>query len=162
MIDVYRCRKGAREDDIEERNRVRGDRLRGGEQIKAKGASKGGWKAMERDGKPGSVSWTGVACQPLLPGETPMRAPGAGEEVLRGCGDGRCRGVVTLAKSTVSLRTTLSHARRMPQRGQSFHNTGARGSGAGALVHVGEQSEGEESGHNTALTRRGLLLELLS
>ena len=60
----------------------------------------------------------------------------------------------------VWLRTTLSQVRRMPQRGQSFHNTGARGSGLGAFVRVGEASEREEeSGHNTALTRRALRLE---
>ncbi len=38
---------------------------------------------MERHGKPGSVNWTGVACQPLFPGETPMRALGASQDALR-------------------------------------------------------------------------------
>ncbi len=42
IIDAYRYRKRVRKDDIEERNQVRGGRLGGGEQIKAKGASKGG------------------------------------------------------------------------------------------------------------------------
>jgi len=71
--------------------------------------------------------------------------------------------VVPLVKQTVSLRTTLSHARRMPQRGQSFHSTGARGSGAGASVRVGGGAEcSEESGQNTALTRRGLIVALFS
>jgi hypothetical protein len=68
-----------------------------------------------------------------------------------------------LVKQMVWLRTPLSHFRRMLQRGQSFHSTGARGSDAGALVRVGEQSEGEEeSGHTTALTRRGLIVAQLS
>ena len=59
-----------------------------------------------------------------------------------------------LVKRTVSLRTTLSHPRQMPQRGQSFHCTGTRGSGAGVSVGVGGAAEREEeSGHNTALTK---------
>jgi hypothetical protein len=48
------------------------------------------------------------------------------------------KGWVELSRLTVSLRTTLSHPRRMLQRGQSFQNTGARGSGAGASGRVGE------------------------
>lgn len=72
-------------------------------------------------------------------------------------------GVAPLVKQTVSLRTTFSHARRMPQRGQSFHSTGERGSGTGASVGGGEETTmEEESGHNTALTRRGLIVVLLS
>jgi hypothetical protein len=71
--------------------------------------------------------------------------------------------VVPQVRQTVSLRTTLSHARRMPQRGQSFHTTGARGNGGGASEHMGGEAEGEGScGHNTALTRRGLIVVLLS
>ncbi len=63
----------------------------------------------------------------------------------------------------VWLRTTLSQVRRMSQRGQSFHNTGAEGSSARAVSGGGEASESEEeSGHNTALTRRGLIVLLLS
>jgi hypothetical protein len=66
----------------------------------------------------------------------------------------------------VWLRTTLSQVRRMPQRGQSFHSTGAEGSGARAVSEGsggGEASEGEEeSGQSTALTRRGLMVMLLS
>ncbi len=77
MIDRYQHRKAAKLDDIEKRNKACGERLGGGEQIKAKGVGKGGWETMERDGKPGSVRRTGVACEPLFPGETPMRAPGA-------------------------------------------------------------------------------------
>ena len=78
-------------------------------------------------------------------------------------GTGECLGVAELCKQTVSLRITFNHARRMRQRGQSFHNTGARGSGGGAFSRGGETSESaEESGHNTALTRRGLILEWLS
>jgi hypothetical protein len=76
-------------------------------------------------------------------------------------GDGEGRAL--LVKPTVSLRSSLSHARRMRQRGQSFHTTGARGSGWDVSEGVGEEAEREEaSGHNTALTRRGLIVVLLS
>ncbi len=72
-------------------------------------------------------------------------------------------GWVPMVKQTVWLRTTPSHPRRMLQRDPSFHSTGARGSGASASVGVGEESKRwEESGHDTALTRRGLTLEELS
>src|SRR5437762_487337 len=47
---------------------------------------------------------------------------------------GACVGAEPLVKLTVSLRTTLSHARRMPQRGQSFQSIGARGSDGGSLM----------------------------
>src|SRR5579883_2230572 len=68
-----------------------------------------------------------------------------------------------LVKRTVSLRMTLSQARRMPQRGQSFHSSAARGKAAGGSCRGGEASEGTDSrGHNTALTRRGLTLSLRS
>jgi hypothetical protein len=64
---------------------------------------------------------------------------------------------------TVWLRITLSQARRMPQRGQSFHSIGARGRGWGTASGGGETVEGEESsGQSTALTRRGLIVVLLS
>ena len=36
-----------------------------------------------------------------------------------------------------------SHARRILQRGQSFHSTGASGCGAGVGAQVGEQAECE-------------------
>ena len=72
-------------------------------------------------------------------------------------------GVAPLINRTVSLRMTLSHARRMRQRGQSFQSTGARGSASGGSSRGGEASERTDaSGHNTALTRRGLTLELRS
>ena len=70
--------------------------------------------------------------------------------------------MVLKAKTTVSQRMTFNHSRRMRQRGQSRHRTGATGSGAGASVGVGEEEALEESGHNTALTRRGLIVVLLS
>jgi hypothetical protein len=51
----------------------------------------------------------------------------------------------------------------MPQRGQSRHSTGAEGREAEAVSGGGEESEEEvESGHSTALTRRGLIVLLLS
>ncbi len=72
MLETHRCRKASRSNCVEERNNVCGDQLSDSEQIEAKGMSKGGWEAMECDRKPGSISWTDVACQPLFPGETPM------------------------------------------------------------------------------------------
>jgi hypothetical protein len=57
--------------------------LRGGEESKAEGMGKGGWETMERDGKPGSIRRTSVARQPLVPGETPMRASSTGQDALR-------------------------------------------------------------------------------
>lgn len=77
--------------------------------------------------------------------------------------DARRLRLVSLGKHMVSLRTTLSHPRRMLQRGQSFHCTVARGGGRGASTGGGEEVEGEEeSGHSTALTRRGFIVALLS
>jgi hypothetical protein len=68
-----------------------------------------------------------------------------------------------LSRQMAWLRTTLSQVRRMPQRGQSRHNTGAEGSGAGAESGGGAESEREAlSGHSTALTRRGFRAVLLS
>jgi hypothetical protein len=80
-----------------------------------------------------------------------------------GGGSGDSTEVSPLVKLTVSLRTTLSHARRMPQRGQSFHSTGARGNGTSPSVCVGGGAKySEDIGQNTALTRRGLIVTLLS
>ena len=63
----------------------------------------------------------------------------------------------------VWLRITLSQARRMPQRGQSFQSTGARGCGWDTVSGRIETGEGEgPSGQSTALTRRGLMAVLLS
>ena len=77
-------------------------------------------------------------------------------------GTSECVGVAAFSKSTLSLRTSFIQARRMRQRGQSFHNTEARGGEGGTVSRGGETSEEEESGHNTALTRRGLIVALLS
>lgn len=66
-------------------------------------------------------------------------------------------------KRTVSLRITFSHLRRMAQRGQSFQRTGAQGGARSVSACAEEQAGGEESsGHNTALTRRGLIVVLFS
>ncbi len=131
---------------------------------KPKAWAKGAGPTVEGDGKPGSIRRTGVTRQPLVPGKTPMRALSTGQD-LPGVGGGTGEGSVQveLSSQTVWLRTPLSQARRMPQRGQSFHRTGARGSGAGAFSQGSEESEREAaSGHNTALTRRGLSVVLLS
>lgn len=75
-------------------------------------------------------------------------------------GDGGASGSVT---SMVSLRTTFSHLRRMAHRGQSFQRTGVQGGAGGASVCAeGQSGDEESSGHNTALTRRGLIVVLLS
>ncbi len=51
----------------------------------------------------------------------------------------------------------------MPQRGQSRQSTGAGASGALTVSGGGEESKREEeSGHSTALTRRGFRVVLLS
>jgi len=77
--------------------------------------------------------------------------------------DERVKVVKLSVKLTVSLRTTFSHLRRMSHRGQSFQRTGARGDAAGTSAWAGGRSGGEDSsGHNTALTRRGLSVSLLS
>ena len=55
-------------------------RLGGGEQIKAKG----GWQSVKRDEQSGSVRWTGIAGQALLPGETPMCTLSSGQYLLNG------------------------------------------------------------------------------
>ncbi|MBO0784099.1 MAG: hypothetical protein J2P37_35280 [Ktedonobacteraceae bacterium] len=55
----------------------------------------------------------------------------------------------------VWLRTTFSQVRRMPQCGQLRQSTGAEASDALVVSGDGKESErGDESGHNTALTRR--------
>lgn len=76
---------------------------------------------------------------------------------------GEGSGAVELSTRTVWLRILLSQARRMPQRGQSFQRTGARGSTSGTVRFGGEESERAAlCGHSTALTRRGLRVVLLS
>jgi len=74
MIEIYRYGKASRSDAGGGGKTVCDDQLSGGEQIETKGASKGGCEAMERDRKLGGISWTGIARQPLFPGETPKRA----------------------------------------------------------------------------------------
>jgi hypothetical protein len=44
---------------------------------------------MERNGKPGSIRGTSMACQALLPAKTPMRPLCAGQDFLSGWGDWR-------------------------------------------------------------------------
>ena len=38
-----------------------------GEELKTEGACKGSGETMERDRKPGSIRWTCITCQPLIP-----------------------------------------------------------------------------------------------
>jgi hypothetical protein len=65
---------------LEQDRRIR-RRLRDGEEIQRKGLCKGGRQTMERNGKPGGVRGTSIACQLLLPGQTPMRSFGSGQDV---------------------------------------------------------------------------------
>ena len=76
----------ARSDDLEARNKTAGTRSRldSGKEIKAKGSGKGGWESMKRDDEPGSICWTSIARQALVPGKTPMRALRSGEDLLGG------------------------------------------------------------------------------
>lgn len=60
-IDIRQHNRPASSDGIEERRKASSHGLRGGEQIKAKRASKGGREAVERNDQPGSVEWTGIA-----------------------------------------------------------------------------------------------------
>src|SRR2546421_3649291 len=64
-------------------------RLRGGEEIKAEGLSKGGWETMECDGQRRGIRGTSIASQALLPGKTPMRTPGSAQDFFSGWGDWR-------------------------------------------------------------------------
>ncbi len=82
MIEVDHYRKGASSDDIEERNKARGDRLGGSEQIKPEGVGKGGGQTVECDEKSGSVSWTGITGQPLLAIRDANAPAGRGSGVL--------------------------------------------------------------------------------
>jgi hypothetical protein len=54
-----------------------------------------------------------------------------GGEICTGAGEGSAG--MELSSRTVWLRTTLSQARRIPQRGQSLQRTGARGGRGGAF-----------------------------
>jgi hypothetical protein len=80
MIDKNQFRKAARKEQHRGKNRACGEQLGSGEQIKAKGVGKGGWQTVESDRQGGSIRWTGIAGQALLPGETPMRALCARED----------------------------------------------------------------------------------
>ena len=66
-MDISQYGKATERGGIEERNQTDGDWLGGSKQI------------VERDNQPGSVGWTGIASEPLLPGQTPMRALRSGQ-----------------------------------------------------------------------------------
>ena len=60
-------------------------------------------------------------------------------------------------------RTTFSQVRRMWQRGQSLQSTGPQPVDVGgARTAVEERTWVEEIGQNTALTRRGFFVSMLS
>jgi hypothetical protein len=65
--------------------------------------------------------------------------------------------------TTPSERTTFSQWRRMWQRGQSRQSTGQQGvDSGGARTDAEERTWLEEIGQNTALTRRGFFVSMLS
>lgn len=72
---------------LEARNKTTGERLRlgCGEQIEAKGRGKGGWQPMKCDGQSGSVRWTGIAREALVPGKPPMRTLRSDQDLFRRC-----------------------------------------------------------------------------
>lgn len=115
---------------------------------------------MERDGKPGSIRGTSIACQPLFPGQTPMRAHGSGQDFLSGLGNERwcwhsCEGendrfaaddLQPFSPDTTTWPVFPHHR----SKGEPFSRGG------------GETVREASSGQNTALTRRGLRLSGLS
>ena len=86
-----------------------------------------------------------------------VKTSSPGSSVCTGSGEGPQK------KETVSLRSTFTQVRRIRQRGQSLHNRGKSGGDSGASSRGKGETEGSvECGQNTALTRRGLRVELLS
>jgi hypothetical protein len=68
--------------------RKRAGGLGDGEQIESKRTGECGGETMECDDKPGSIGGPGIARQSLLPGQTPMRALGPGQDGFSGPYDG--------------------------------------------------------------------------
>ena len=71
---MYRYRKATKSNSIEGKGKACSEYSGSGEEIESKRVSKGGGQTMERDDEPGSIGRTRVACQPLFPGKTPIRA----------------------------------------------------------------------------------------
>ncbi len=72
-------------------------------------------------------------------------------------------GAAAIVITTFWERTTFSQVRRMWQRGQSRQSTGQQPVDAGgARTAVEERTWVEEIGQNTALTRRGFFVSMLS
>ena len=72
-------------------------------------------------------------------------------------------GGAAIVITTFWERTTLSQVRRMWQRGQSRQRTGQQlMEGGGARTDAAEKTWVEEIGQNTALTRRGFFVSMLS
>ena len=117
---------------------------------------------MKRDNQLRSVRGTDIARQTLVPGETPMRALSSGQHLFSGCKGFGWRGLGGAFQADgLAANNRCRQVRRMPQRGQSSHSTGIRGGGWGTASGAGEMEEGS-IGNNTALTRRGLSVVLLS
>jgi len=101
---------------------------------------------MERDDEPGSIGRTRVACQPLFPGKTPMRALGASKDV-RSSGSDKRRGKRGGAfqadrftadhfqpdSSDAAARPVLPHHRRQRERYMRLF-TRRRGSGRSSVT----------------------------
>jgi hypothetical protein len=77
-------RKAARPDGIEGRNTICGDWLGRGKEIKAKGGSEAGRESVKRHDQARGSGWTGIACQTLLPGQTPVGTFSSSQHLLRG------------------------------------------------------------------------------
>ncbi|MGH7868947.1 MAG: hypothetical protein ACREP9_15250 [Candidatus Dormibacteraceae bacterium] len=71
-------------DLFEECQKMWSQALGRGKQIKAKRGGKGGWQPMKHDDQVGSVRWTSIAGEALLPGQTPMCALCTGQDRLTG------------------------------------------------------------------------------
>ena len=139
-------------------------RLGSGEQIEAKDRGKDGWESMQRDDQSGCIRRTSIVRQPLIPGQTPMRALRSGPDFLRGgfCAWWRERSGTFQADGLVAdhFQPGSPDATTWPVAPE--HWSGSRRC-AGCLRGGVEESERvASSGQSTALTRRGFSVVLLS
>jgi hypothetical protein len=71
-------------DPFEECQKMWSQALGRGKQIKAKRGGKGDRQPMKRDDQGGSIRWTSIAGEALLPGQTSMRTLCTGQDRLTG------------------------------------------------------------------------------
>src|SRR6266567_6649965 len=79
------ARKTVESHNIEAKRTISSGWSSSSQQIKAKRGSKGGRQSVKRDDEPGSICWTSIARQTLVPGEPPMCSLRSGEYLLCGC-----------------------------------------------------------------------------